>query len=442
MNKKWVAAGIIFLFIEAIIIPSTGPLTARYSSPMSNRHMLYVGGSGPGNYSKIQDAINNSSGGDTVFVYHGSYYEKVVIKKSISVCGENASRTFINYTLEPNWWEQVVLICSHDAIFSGFTVVLEQGDSVGIRLKDARNCIISYNIIRASFGMCLYNSSYTTIESNSFFTIVAGIQIALMSIPSASSYNIIRYNWFTNIGDYPNHSTNCGIWMNVYTEENIIRDNYFYHCTYYAIYSYSPYRNFIEQNVIRQNISYGTGIAIYLEYGEHFPPGNIIRQNDIAGCSLGISLKGDYFTVENNFIHDNDWGMEISTFYLYHVNVNNNTFLNDSNALDMMYGNNDSVVERNWFHKCGYALSLYQCHRLIIRYNNFTSNERAVVPVDASLNNISQNNFIGNRHYVKSILSRNIWWGNYWNRPRFLPKIIVGILPFIQFDSHPAQKPN
>lgn len=39
---------------------------------------LYVGGSGPGNYTTIQSAINESSNGDTVFVYSGIYYDNVI----------------------------------------------------------------------------------------------------------------------------------------------------------------------------------------------------------------------------------------------------------------------------------------------------------------------------------------------------------------------------
>ncbi len=51
---------------------------------------LYVGGTGAGNYSTIQSAIDAASSGDTVFVYNGIYYENVVLNKDdINLIGEN-----------------------------------------------------------------------------------------------------------------------------------------------------------------------------------------------------------------------------------------------------------------------------------------------------------------------------------------------------------------
>jgi len=431
MHKKLVEICVIFLFIVATVIPSTGQLAEKISLSRSRGTTLYVGGDGPGNYSTIQDAVNASSDGDIVFVFQGSYHEKIMINKSISVLGENASRTFINNS-GTDWTQQIILIRSHDVVFSGFTVVLE-GNYVGIRLDNSQNCTLTYNIMKSGY-IDLQSSNYTTIDSNYFLG--GGISIASMGILSTSSANIIKHNWIFN-------STYDGIMLFLYAKDTVISDNYLFHCSGQAIFSYSPYRNIIERNVIQQNISNGkNGIAFYLEYSESMPPGNIIRENDIGGCAVGIATKGDYFTITDNFVHDNDWGMELFTFSFYHVTVSNNTFMNDHLGLDLQNGMDGSMVERNVFYGCGGALNLDTCQGLTVRYNNLTSNSRAIFSAESKSNIFSQNNIIGNHRDVLSILSRDIWQGNYWNRPRFLPKLIVGILPFIQFDWHPAQQPN
>jgi len=73
--------------ILAVSNESHMPLPMRFGTT------LYVGGSGPGNYSKIQDAINASIDGDTVFIYvkEPCYNENIIINTSITLVGENHS---------------------------------------------------------------------------------------------------------------------------------------------------------------------------------------------------------------------------------------------------------------------------------------------------------------------------------------------------------------
>jgi pectin methylesterase-like acyl-CoA thioesterase len=56
---------------------------------------LYVGGGGPVNYTCIQDAIDNASNGDTVYVYNGWYNENVLVNKKINLIGESMATTVI-----------------------------------------------------------------------------------------------------------------------------------------------------------------------------------------------------------------------------------------------------------------------------------------------------------------------------------------------------------
>jgi len=94
MWKKIVGIFIVCLFIGTILLPTISSSeiikTCRFGIT------LYVGGSGPGNYTRIQDAIDDASDGDTVFVYSGIYYENIIINKTISLEGENRDKPVID----------------------------------------------------------------------------------------------------------------------------------------------------------------------------------------------------------------------------------------------------------------------------------------------------------------------------------------------------------
>ena len=71
---------IILLYLGLVV---SSPILAlkkiRSIQPALSGNTLYVSGSGPGNYTRIQDAIDNTSDRDTVYVYHGTYVENLII---------------------------------------------------------------------------------------------------------------------------------------------------------------------------------------------------------------------------------------------------------------------------------------------------------------------------------------------------------------------------
>ena len=103
MFKKSVTIGIIPLFIFCNISFTT---LSNENNNLSSE-TLYVGGSGPGNYTKIQDAIDDASDGDTVFVFSGIYNEFLSIDKSIQLIGEDKNTSIINanikFRFSQNW---------------------------------------------------------------------------------------------------------------------------------------------------------------------------------------------------------------------------------------------------------------------------------------------------------------------------------------------------
>src|SRR3989442_3730774 len=121
---------------------------------------LYVGGSGPGNYTTIGAAITAANTGDTVFVYSGTYPETVNLGKTISLVGENRDATIIDggsLYLSAQW-----------ANVSGFTF-RGRGAPWGIRAHFATDCRIEGNAISGyAVGFWFNSSTRITLTNNAF----------------------------------------------------------------------------------------------------------------------------------------------------------------------------------------------------------------------------------------------------------------------------------
>ena len=108
--KKVLVIGIIVLFISVSVIPITGSLLIKKQILINNEipnisgntrgNIYYVGGTGPNNYTKIQDPINDANDGDTIFIYNDSspYYENVYVdyKENINLIGEDTNTTIVD----------------------------------------------------------------------------------------------------------------------------------------------------------------------------------------------------------------------------------------------------------------------------------------------------------------------------------------------------------
>ena len=303
----------------------------KVSKYVGGENTLYVGGGGSGNYSKIQDAIDNASDGDTVFVYNGTYSELIHVDKSINLLGQDRNETIISGTYEESDSENMVITVASDHVkIMGFTITGEGGYFLdfflrtcsGISIDKYENCTISGNILNnlGNWGIRARQSNNNTITDN------------------------VIYNVLNKIG--------CNIFVDS------------------------------SNNTCIKN--------------------NILLKNTI--CCIWISRCRDTSIQENIASHSLFTGIILES--------SNNT---------RIYGN---AIQEN-----GHA-------GILLRNSNNTI--------------ITSNNFIKNINCRSAFFFNsygNDWNGNYWGRPRVLPKCISGkrgedrLIPTVVFDWFPAQEP-
>jgi parallel beta-helix repeat protein len=323
------------LFVGTCIIPAIAQDAEKIKQPTSRGNWLYVGGSGPGNYSRITDAVNDASDGDTVFVYSDSspYYENsILIEKSIDLIGEDRNTTIIDGKGGGNSTD--VLRISADGVkVTGFTIRNCSGNDFdtgifitgpggpGLKIRTVSNVNISGNIfIDTATGILEFKTFHTIISGN---TILSGnssgfLNHTLIGIAPALASSIITGNTILNpraFGIYT-QATQCLIEGNVISNgtqpvnqwgisqrsssNRIIGNTITKFAVGIRLEGISTF------NIISQNkISYCTRDGIALEMTSFL---NIISKNNISQCErYGIFLHKSIFTVvkENNLVDNN-----------------------------------------------------------------------------------------------------------------------------------------
>lgn len=126
---------------------------------------LTVDDDGGADFTRIQDAVDASSDGDTIIVRDGSYTENVDVNKRLTIRSENGSDKTI---VQPkNLYDRIFKVTADCVNITGFMVT---GTSkAGIRLERSKgNTIAGNNFSNNHPGVDLYYSNDNTIVDNIF----------------------------------------------------------------------------------------------------------------------------------------------------------------------------------------------------------------------------------------------------------------------------------
>jgi len=399
----------------------------------------------PDDYPTIQEAINNAGNGDTIFVRNGTYYENVVVNKTVSLIGENKDTTII----DGKGVGHVVQILANNTLLSNFTI--QNGGynkfDCGVLVSNSFNSSILNNaIINNNWeGLRLYQSSRCLLRNNNisnnaywnFGVTGTSIEHFIHDIDDSNTINRGTIYYLIN-----QHNLNISNLVNVgylaiinssniNVEGLVLRDNFYgiqcVHTTNSIIRNVSITRTheaiYLKDcpniTVRDSNLNYNWHTSIT---SQSSPFCRIFNNNAIGNQNFGFVI-GDS---PNSSIYQNLVGYE--RYGIYSGSPNNSILGNtvcrtwyagiwiELQSYNSIIANN--IVENNYYD----GIRLY-CDNCIIFGNNITNNYYGLSFIGVSGNRIFHNNFINNKGQIvwANQPRVNTWddgypsGGNYWS---------------------------
>jgi len=246
-------------------------------------------------FDSIQDGVDAVIEDGMVFVFNGTYYENVVVEKTISLVGENRNNTVIDGIYN----DDVVSIFADNVSLTGF-LIQHSGSEIGdnaILIQSNNNYICENNILNNSFGIKIDSSDSNFIMDNNIsFNNWEGIYLLHSSSNNTIKNNVLFYN-------------NCGIYL-LHSGNNMVSGNYV-KCYDHGITLGSSSNNNISHNIIIGNDINpieNHGIQLYKSNNNKISY-NEINYNSRNGINIRASCEN--LIINNNITSNINYGISI-----------------------------------------------------------------------------------------------------------------------------------
>jgi parallel beta-helix repeat protein len=455
LNKKGLAWGLLLLLISTSVMPLSAQDIKPPSQPTSNGGWLYVGGSGPGNYTTIQDAIDNASDGDTVFVFNGTYVGYVVINKSITLLGEEKNTTIII-----GYFAFTISFITDWVTMGGFTIVNNACRGEGVRIDSSNNTFFNNIIDIPNDRIRLFGHNNT----------VSGNTIRNTYLYVSGDDNIISGNSFTNTYYHPLSNDYYGIYL-VDCWDNIISNNSFFNSGVFIslenicnnivtnntvndkplLYVYNQSNLVLDMDAGQIILVNCTNITIQNQeifnttVGIQIATSNscVLSSNTITGNQYGICLNGGNNTIDDNRITNNSYGIDLSgdnniisdnilsnnrgcIYFHYSTDYNTiieNTITDNNNSILLDYGSDFNNFFNNTITNNIDAIRISGDSNTLVGNTITNTNDNGIFVIYSDYiniidNTITNNNGVGifltysnNNNIIKNAITNNFYDG-------------------------------
>ena len=354
-------------------------------------------------YHSIQEAINNVQEEDTIYVSSGTYYENVVVNKTVALVGENRSTTVI----DGSGIGSVVTVTHDNVNITSFTIrnsgvtISDTVPDAGTSISNVSNCNLSRNILEHNYVGIFVRPSRTAWFANN---VITRNHIGI-DINNQSTYNIISGNSL--------QENNVSIHV-YYADFNDFFENNLTLSPVGVIVRNSSSNTFSE-NEIRQGLN---GIILN---GADF---NNISRNIMSNLEYGIQLKtyADHNLISENSLTNCSYaGLDLDE-HACNNSLSNNGIANSEVGIDISNGSVNNTISRNRLTANLVGMHFWYANVNTICENNIASNHAGVVVLHSQSNTFYHNTFLNNTQQVNISNDYTNFWdegypsgGNYWS---------------------------
>lgn len=267
-------------------------------------------------FSSINQALQEASEGDVIFVHHGIYQEALVIDKKIQLMGIRKP------VIQGNGSGTVITIKAAEVTLSGFQIEKSgeslAGEDSGIVIEGADAHIENNELRDVLFGIYVKRAARSKILRN----VIQG-----RKLPMGQRGDTIRV-WYSDgtliQGNQISEGRDAVLW---YSKDLTVRDNFIRRSRYGLHFMYcnnsKVFLNQLEDNSVGTYLMYSSGIEVFRNritknrgasgFGIGFKDmvSASIEENIIADNKVGLYLDQTTGTFRKNYVAYNDTGLEL-----------------------------------------------------------------------------------------------------------------------------------
>ena len=361
---------------------------------------IIVDDDGEGDYTSIQDAIDNATDGDTIRVWEGVYNEKLAINKSVSLAGNGSKFSQLVSKGLPQWND--VIVTSDWVNVTGFFF-----NGTDNRILGKTGLVISSKYITISqnkfqnfsYGVYINRTSHVSMEGNELYSCWNRGILVENSTENQFTINMI------NGSDY-------GLFLDS-SHSNTINDNHFTNSWRNGLYLRKSRSNTILHNSFNNNTY---GLTLHTNSTSNTIFNNSFEKNTWNG--MMVTWSSNQNSIGRNFVFDSGKGIEIiesegNVLYENECEYNQVGF-SFSDAVNSSMNNNTIMLNT-------IGIFLTEAMNCTFTFNTIVNNLNGIhIGGPSKKIKINENDIFGNErfainssnYYDDPIDARNNYWGD------------------------------